>query len=153
MHPRRSFRSVGVETIRNRDPAESSASYIPASSVAVPVAADGAPGTPGDLENDRGDGEADQRIGDRQAERHDGGRGDDGEAYVGIRAGMVAIGDQRRTVEAVARSGSDSSGYPVTAEADQPGGDQGEEVSGSLGVNQPRDRLDASNASRGEDRP
>src|SRR5438552_1101813 len=44
------------------------------------VAADGVPGGPGDAQDHESDGEADEGVGDVEAEGDDGGAGDDGEA-------------------------------------------------------------------------
>lgn len=100
---------------------------VEASLVAM-VAAHGPPRGPGDLEDHRGDREADQRIGDRQAEGDDDRAGDDGEADVGVGPSVVAVGDQRRAVEGIARTGPDDRRDPVAAEADQASGGKREQL-------------------------
>lgn len=79
----------------------------------VSVPAHGPPGIPRDLENDCRDRKADEGVGNRQAERDNGGGGNHGKADVGIGAGMVAVRDQRRAIKTVARSGSYLGGYLV----------------------------------------
>ena len=71
-------------------------------SVCVVAPADGEPGLPGDAEDDQGDRQADQGVGDAEAECDDHCARDHREADVGVGAGVVAVGDQRRAVEAVA---------------------------------------------------
>lgn len=85
-----------------------------------------APGVPGDPEDRRRDREADQRIGNREAKHDDDCGGDYGQADVGVGAGMIAIGDQGRAVEAVSSTGADARRDPVAGESDQPCGGQGE---------------------------
>ena len=68
------------------------------------VVADGAPGVPGDLEDDERDAEADERVGELEAEGDHGGAGDDAEADEGVDAGVIAVDDQCGTLEAAARA-------------------------------------------------
>src|SRR5215212_9754345 len=82
--------------------AAKAAALCPLVSVRAP---DRAPGVPGDLEDDRGDREADQRVRDRRAQRDHGRARDNRQTDVGIGAGMVAIGDERRAVERPASTG------------------------------------------------
>lgn len=119
----------------------------------VGASAHGPPRVQGDPEDDRGDREADQRVGDRQADRDDRRRGDHGEADVGVGARVVAVGDQGRAVEAVAGAGADARCDPIAREADQPRGGQGEQVRRGLRMDQPRDRLDPGDAGGEEDHP
>jgi hypothetical protein len=79
------------------------------------LAANRAPGVPGDLEDHAGDPEADQRIGDWQAEGYHGGACDHGQTDVGIRTGVVAIGDQGCAVEGSPGAGTDLRRKPVSA--------------------------------------
>jgi hypothetical protein len=120
--------------------------------VPVVAAADGAPRVPGDLEDDGGDREADQRVGDGEAEGDRGGAGDDGEADVGVRAGVVAVGDEGGAVEATAGGGADAGGEGVAGPAEQAGGGEGDEVVDLLGVDQSPHRLDPGDAGGDEDR-
>ena len=65
------------------------------------AAAHGPPRVPGDLDNDDGDREPDQWVGDLQADRDRDRAGDHREADVGIGSGVVAVGDERRAVESM----------------------------------------------------
>ena len=56
----------------------------------VLVGADRLPGVPGDAQDHDGDGEADERVGDRRAEGDDDGAEHDAEADQRVAAGVVA---------------------------------------------------------------
>jgi hypothetical protein len=79
---------------------------------------DDSPRVPGDLEDDEGDGEADEWIGSGEAEGNEGGAGDDGEGDEAVDAGVVSVGDQRGAVEAPTGSEPDLGGDLVADEAD-----------------------------------
>src|SRR5262249_6611787 len=103
--------------------------------------ADGAPGVPGDLEDDECDHEADDRVGDADAERNcDRGR-DDAEGDETVDAGVVAVGDQRRVAEATAATEADLGGELVAEETDHPGPGKDPEVAEVLRVNEALNRL------------
>ena len=80
------------------------------------------------------------------AERDDGGAGDDGEGDVGVGAGVVAVGDEGGAVEAVAGAGADDGCEPVAGEADRSGGGERGEVVDVLGVDEAVDCLVAGDA-------
>src|SRR6266540_2870011 len=71
------------------------------------AAAHGQPRAPRDAQDDGGDREADQRVGDRRSKPYDQRARDDREAYVRVGAGVVAVSDQGRTFEASARARAD----------------------------------------------
>ena len=62
------------------------------------------PRLPGDAEDDECDRESDQRIGKLCSERNKCCAGDDSEGDESVGAGVVAVGDQCRAIEPVARS-------------------------------------------------
>ena len=62
---------------------------------------DGAPGVPGDLEDDERDGEADDRVGTRETECDQGGADHYSKRHEAVDAGVVAVSDQKLRVDAV----------------------------------------------------
>ena len=91
--------------------------------------AHGAPGLPRDAQDDERDREADERVSDVQAERHDGGGRDDRQRDVGVGAGVFAVGDERGAVEPPAGAVCEMMrGDPVAGEADRAGGGERAEV-------------------------
>ena len=86
------------------------------------------------------------------AERDRGGAGDDGEADVGVGAGVVAVGDQRRAVEPAAGPGADVGRDPVAGEADQPRRRQPDRAASGSAGRSAGDGLEAGDAGRDEDR-
>lgn len=92
------------------------------------MAADGLPGPPCDAQDDQGDGEADEWIGDLQPKPDDGGGRDDGQRDVGVGAGVVAVGDQRRAGEPAAGARAHDGGHPVAGEPERARGGQCPEV-------------------------
>src|SRR5512133_325359 len=77
------------------------------------VAADRAPRAPCDAQDDERDGQADEGVGDRGAQRDDRGRGDDAQRYVGVGAGVVAVGDEGGAVQAPAGARADDRRHVV----------------------------------------
>jgi hypothetical protein len=116
------------------------------------LAANRAPGVPGDLEDYRRDGEADQRVGDREAKSDDSSGCNHGQAHVGVSAGVVAVSNQRWAVETMPGAGSDDRGDPIAGKADDPGPGQGEKVRRGLGMDETRHSLHSGDAGRYEDR-
>src|SRR5215208_5537988 len=108
-------------------------------SVRVVARADGAPGLPGDAQDDERDREPDERVGDGEADGDDGGAGDDGEADVGVGAGVGAVGDEGGAVESAAGACADARGDPVADEAEGTGGGERAERFGLARVEQPDD--------------
>ena len=94
---------------------------------------DDPPGVPGDLQDDEGDREADDRVGDLRAERDDDRAGDDAERDEAVDAGVVAVGDQRRAVEPATAAQPHLGGDLVAEEADHAGGGEHPEVREVLG--------------------
>src|SRR5579884_3689049 len=62
--------------------------------VTMLAAAHRSPGLPRDAQDDQRDGQADERVGDGQADGHNGGGGDDCQRDVRVGAGVMAVGDQ-----------------------------------------------------------
>ena len=91
------------------------------------------PGVPRDAQDHDRDREADQRIGDLEAERDDGGAGDDGQADVRVGAGVVAVGDQRGAVEPAARARTDPAAIQLPAKPSTPAAASAARWSGSRG--------------------
>ena len=112
----------------------------------------GPPGLPSDPENDEGDHEPDERVGDLEAERHEQSSGDDSEADQSVGPGVVAVGDERRTVEAAAGAEADDRGQFVAEEADGAGDPEREQVLEVLRVQQAVDGLDGGDERAEEDR-
>ena len=112
----------------------------------------GAPRVPGDAQDHDGDREADQRVGDRDADRDHRGAGDHGERDICVCAGVRAVGDQRGAVEPAAGAGADDRGDPVAGEADRAGCAERAELVDVLGVEEAVDRLVAGDACGDEDR-
>src|SRR6266545_8142484 len=83
--------------------------------------AHGAPGVPGDLEDHERDREADQRVGDLDAEPDDERAGNDAEADQGIDASMIAVGDERRAPQPPPRPEPDAGRDLVADVTDEPG--------------------------------
>jgi hypothetical protein len=73
--------------------ARRAASCVPVVVVMMMPATDRSPGLPGNAQDDERDDEPDQRVGDLGADRHGGGACDDRQAYVGVCASMVSVGD------------------------------------------------------------
>src|SRR6478609_8592030 len=90
------------------------------------------PRLPSDPQDDEGDREANQRIRDRSAERNDSGARDDGQRNVGVSAGMVSVGNQRRASKRSTCPATDDARKPVAREADRPGYRQSGKVIGCL---------------------
>ena len=111
----------------------------------------GSPGVPGDAQDDERDGEADQRIGGLKPESHDRCARDDGERDVGIRAGVVAVGDQRRAGESPAGAGADHRREPVPPESESAGDRERAEVFDVLRVDEAIDGLVAGHAGARKD--
>src|ERR1035437_4930372 len=65
------------------------------------VTADCGPRLPADAQDDERDGQADKRVGDGGADGDNDRRGDDRQRDVGVRASVVAVGDERGAVEAM----------------------------------------------------
>jgi hypothetical protein len=97
--------------------------------VAVWLSAYRAPALAGDAQDYDGHAQADERIEDWGAGGDGYGARDDGERDVCIDAGMVAVCDQRRTVQSMPGTGADQAGEPVAGEADRAGEGEGEQVS------------------------
>src|ERR1039458_3900609 len=64
------------------------------------VTADCGPRLPADAQDDERDGQADKRVGDGGADGDNDRRGNDRQRDVGVRASVVAVGDERGAVEA-----------------------------------------------------
>jgi hypothetical protein len=105
-----------------------------------------------DAQDHDGDRQPDQRVGDGQADRHDGGARDHREAHVGVGAGVVAVGGQGGAAQRPTGAGADLGGKPVAGEADGAGGGEGAEVAWCARVHEPADRLHPRDARRDEDR-
>src|SRR5215211_5663804 len=82
---------------------------------------DHAPGVPRDLEDDEGDEQSDDRVGDLGAEGDDAGARDDAERDKPVDAGVVAVSDEGGAREASARAQPDLGCDLVADEADQTG--------------------------------
>ncbi len=63
---------------------------------------DGVPGLPGDAQDHECDHQADHRVGDVEAERDDGSTGQHAEADEPVDARVLAVGDERRALQAAA---------------------------------------------------
>ena len=77
------------------------------------------PRLPGDSQDHGGDPEPDQRIEDLGAESDRDGAGDHRQADVGVGAGVVAVGDQRRALELAPSPRADMGGGEIAEVADQ----------------------------------
>ena len=80
------------------------------------------PGVPGDLDDQGGDGEADDRITDVCAERDDAGAGDHAEGDEPVDPGVVAIGDEGWTGQVPAGAEPHLGRNLVAEETDRSGG-------------------------------
>jgi hypothetical protein len=118
----------------------------------IVVGVDGPPCLPSDPQDHGSYREADERIGRRQTQRCGGGRGDDGQRHEPVDAGVVAVGDEGRTVESISGSEPDASGEFVSDESDDPRDGERAEVAEMLGMNQSLDRLECRDGRRREDR-
>ena len=112
---------------------------------------DRAPRIPGDLEDHERDRETDDRVANARAERdHDRAR-DDAQRNEAVDAGVIAVGDQRRTRQPPARAQPYLRGQLVTDEADDAGRRQHPEMRQVLRMDQTLDRLVQRDTSRDED--
>src|SRR5438105_15265491 len=85
---------------------------------------DGVPALPGDAEDDGGDYEPDDRVGQVEAEGNDCGAREDSEADEAVDAGMVSVGDEGGTVQPTSGAQATLGGDLVADEADDAGGGQ-----------------------------
>ena len=107
----------------------------------VVVAADRPPRLPRDAQDDERDGQPDERVGDRDAEGDDRGGRDDAERHVGVRAGVVAVGDEGGAVQPASGSQADEGRDPIARVPDRAGEGQRPQMVGRVGMDQPCDRL------------
>ena len=110
------------------------------------------PRLPGDPEDQRGDREADERIGDLDAHGDHDGRGDDTERHEAVDTRVMAVGDQRRTVEPGAGAEPDPRRELVAGEADDSGGGEREQILEVLRMDEPAHGFEGRDAGRHEDR-
>jgi hypothetical protein len=96
--------------------------------VLVVVPAHRVPALPGDAQDDQGDAQADERVGDRGADGDNDRRGDDRERHLGVGGGVVAVGDERGAVEPVAGALADLRGREVAQVADGASGGEHPQV-------------------------
>src|SRR5438067_936757 len=94
--------------------------------IVLPV--DRLPGVPRDLEDHGGDHQADDRIGEAEAECDDGRACDYAEADEAVDARMVSVGDESRAVQPAPCSEPNLGCDLVADEADQAGGREEPEV-------------------------
>jgi hypothetical protein len=88
------------------------------------------------------DDEPDDRVGDLEADGDEDGGCEDGEADESVRAGVVAVGDERWAVEAAAGAEADDGGEFVVGEADGADDRECDQVLDVLRVDEPVDGLD-----------
>jgi hypothetical protein len=98
--------------------------------VRVLAGADRLPGIPGDADDDEGDREPDQRVGDVQTDRDDERAQGDAEADEAVGAGVIAVRDERRAVQPAAGAQAD---VGVDLIADEPNRAPGCELTTSPG--------------------
>jgi len=90
--------------------------------LAVVIAAThGVPTLPGDVEDQPGDDEPDDGIGDRRTQRHDERAQDHTRAHDPVATGMIAVGDQSGAMQASPAVQADARGDPVSQDADHAG--------------------------------
>jgi hypothetical protein len=98
------------------------------------IGADRLEGLPGDAQDHERDCEADERVGDLEAERDGGRGGDDGEGDVAVGTGVVAVGDERGAAELASGAQADLSGDLVADEPDGAGGGERGRESNEEGI-------------------
>lgn len=103
------------------------------------------------MQDDQRDREADERVAELEAERHDYRAADDSEGDESIGACVVSVGDKCRAAEALAGAEADQCGDLVADESDRAGGGECAEVGERLWVDQPLDRLPERDAGTDED--
>src|SRR5206468_3750127 len=103
------------------------------------------------VEDDGGDDETDDRVGEFQPDRDDRGAGEDAEADEAVDARVLSIRDERRTLEPAAGSQPHLSGDLVTDEADHSGGSEQPEVREAARVNEALNRLPKGDQGADED--
>ena len=106
----------------------------PAVSSVVVVSAHRVPALPGDVQDEGCDEQADDGIGNRGAERNGARAQDHAGADDRVAAGVVAVGDQRRAVQAAAAAEPDPGGDCVADDPNEPGEREGEQVRRREGV-------------------
>lgn len=144
------FESVASGTGR-RSGATGSADDARRLSVVI-CAADRLPRGPRDPQDRQRDRQADQRIGDRRAERDHDRRGDDAKRHERVGARMVAVRDQSRTGQPVARADAHDRRRRVCREANDAGHRQHEQMRGGRRMRDADHRLDTGDAGGDEDR-
>ena len=110
------------------------------------------PRIPGDLEDDHGDDEADDRIRDLGAERNDGCACHDAEGDEPVDPRVVSVCDESRAREPLPGPQPNLSGDLVPDEADHPGGSKYPQMCEVLRVDEAHDRLVQRYAGTDEDR-
>ena len=113
---------------------------------------DGVPALPGDVKDDGGYDEADDRVGQVKPERDDGGAGEHAEADEAVDAGVVAVGDEGRTRESPPGAQPDLGGDLVADEADDPCGGKQPQVREAARMDEALDRLAERDESTDKDR-
>jgi hypothetical protein len=114
--------------------------------------ADRSPRLPGDTQDHDGDYKRDQGITQIEAERDDDRTQYDPEADEGIGSRVVSIGHKGRAVQSLARTAADECCDKVAPEADASGKREGEQVLGSLRIDDPRNGFVSGEARADEDR-
>src|SRR6266566_5116413 len=102
--------------------ATSSAIFVLVEHLARIGLGDGVPAFPGDVEDDEGDDEADDRVGEFQSDRDDGGAGEDAEADEAVDAGVLAVGGEGGALQSAPGAQAYLGGEFVADEADHAGG-------------------------------
>src|ERR1035437_796504 len=115
------------------------------------VTADCGPRLPADAQDDERDGQADKRVGDGGADGDNDRRGDDRQRDVGVRASVVAVGDERGAVEAMSGAPADLGGDEVAQVPDNAGEREHPQVGGWTLVDEAENRLDPRHARADED--
>src|SRR5689334_11303118 len=82
---------------------------------------DRVPRLPRDPKDERGDRQPDERVGDAHPGPYRGGRRDHTERHESVDPGVMAVGNQRRTLEPGAGAEPDSRGQLVADESEQAG--------------------------------
>src|SRR2546430_2449471 len=102
---------------------------------------DGVPALPGDVKDDGGYDEADDRVGQVKPERDDGGAGEHAEADEAVDAGVLSVRDQGRALQLAAGTQAHLGGDLVADEADDPCGGKQPQVREAARMHEALDRL------------
>ncbi len=108
------------------------------------------PRLPGNAQDDKRDRKTDERISDRGSERDDDRGGNHGEADIGVRAGMVPVSDERRTIESLPGTQAYARRDEIAGIADRAGKRECRQMGRSGGMNKSADGLDARHARTSE---